>query len=157
MCSNIFYCCSYLFTQSCLIHCNPMDCSLPCSSVHGDLPSKNNEAGCHFLFQGYSQPRDRTHVSCLAGGFFFFFFFYKWTTLETPEYTFKKTCRTASGGKYLRPLLSPSPEFNSFHFYLSVGLRIERESWNLSLLLQRERRKDKRVKGKEIFYKKQLE
>ena len=87
----------------------------------------------------------------------FFFFLNQWTTLETPEYTFKKTCRTASGGKYLRPLLSPSPEFNSFHFYLSVGLRIERESWNLSLPLQRERRKDKRVKGKEIFYKKQLE
>ena len=32
--------------------CNPMDCSLPGSSVHGDSPGKNNGVGCHVLLQG---------------------------------------------------------------------------------------------------------
>ena len=29
--------------------CNPMDCSLPGPSVHGDSPGKNTGVGCHFL------------------------------------------------------------------------------------------------------------
>ena len=33
---------------------NPMDCSLPGSSVHGDSPGKNTGAGCHALLQGIS-------------------------------------------------------------------------------------------------------
>ena len=32
--------------------CNPMDCSLPGSSVHGIFPGKNTGVGCHFLLQG---------------------------------------------------------------------------------------------------------
>ena len=31
--------------------CDPMNCSLPGSSVHGDSPGKNTGMGCHFLFQ----------------------------------------------------------------------------------------------------------
>ena len=31
---------------------NPMDCSPPDSSVHGDSPGKNTGVGCHFLLQG---------------------------------------------------------------------------------------------------------
>ena len=42
----------YLVTQSCLTLCNPMNCSLPGSSVHGDSPGKNTGVGCHALFQG---------------------------------------------------------------------------------------------------------
>ena len=42
----------WLVIQSCLTLCNPMDCSLPGSSVHGDSPSKNTEVGCHALLQG---------------------------------------------------------------------------------------------------------
>ena len=38
--------------QSCLTLCDPMDCSLPGSSVHGILPSKNTEVDCHALLQG---------------------------------------------------------------------------------------------------------
>ena len=33
-------------------------------------PGKNTGVGCHFLLQGSSQPRDRTHMSCIAGRFF---------------------------------------------------------------------------------------
>ena len=32
--------------------CDPMDCSTPGSSVHGDSLGKNTGGGCHFLLQG---------------------------------------------------------------------------------------------------------
>ena len=41
--------------QSCPILCDPMDCSLPGSSVHGDSPGKNTGVGCHSLLQGILQ------------------------------------------------------------------------------------------------------
>ena len=44
------YCILVLVTQSCLTLCNPMNCSLPGSSVHGDSPGKNTGVGCHVLF-----------------------------------------------------------------------------------------------------------
>ena len=44
--------CMCFFSQSCPTLCNPMDCSLPGSSVHGDSPGKNIEVGCHALLQG---------------------------------------------------------------------------------------------------------
>ena len=31
--------------------CDPMDCGLPASSVHGDSPGKNTGVGCHALLQ----------------------------------------------------------------------------------------------------------
>ena len=42
---------SVLVTQSCLILCDPMDCSLPGSSVHGNSPDKNTGMGSHSLLQ----------------------------------------------------------------------------------------------------------
>ena len=41
--------CVCLVAQSCPALCDPMDCSLPGSSVHGDSPGKNTGVGCHFL------------------------------------------------------------------------------------------------------------
>ena len=38
--------------QLCLTLCNPMDCTPPGSSVHGNSPGKNTGVGCHFLLQG---------------------------------------------------------------------------------------------------------
>jgi len=58
--------------QSCPTLWDPMDCSPPGSSVHGDSPSRNTGVGCHALLQGSSQPRDQTQVSHIAGGFFTF-------------------------------------------------------------------------------------
>ena len=40
-----------LVTQLCPTLCNPMDYSLPGSSIHGYSPSKNIEVGCHSLLQ----------------------------------------------------------------------------------------------------------
>ena len=42
---NILCVCVCLVTQLCLTLCDPMDCSLPCSSVHGDSPGKNTSPG----------------------------------------------------------------------------------------------------------------
>ena len=44
--------CVCLVTQSCLILCNPVDFSLPGSSIDGDSPGKNTRVGCHALLQG---------------------------------------------------------------------------------------------------------
>ena len=41
-----------LVTQSCPTLCDPMDCSLPGSSVHGCSPGKNTRVGYHALRQG---------------------------------------------------------------------------------------------------------
>ena len=47
-----FMCRCVKLLQSCLTLCDPMDCSLPGSSVHGDIPGKNAGVGCHALLQG---------------------------------------------------------------------------------------------------------
>ena len=53
-----------LVAQSYLTLGEPMDYSLPGSSVHGDSPGKNTGVGCHALFpRGSSQLRDQTHIS----------------------------------------------------------------------------------------------
>ena len=41
-----------LVAQSCPTVCDPMDFSLPGSSVHGDSPGKNIGVGCHALLEG---------------------------------------------------------------------------------------------------------
>ena len=41
-----------LVTQACPTLRDPVDCSPPGSSVHGDSPRKNAGMGCHALFQG---------------------------------------------------------------------------------------------------------
>ena len=38
--------------QSCPTLCDPIDCSPPGTSVHGDSPGKNTRVSCHALFQG---------------------------------------------------------------------------------------------------------
>ena len=38
--------------QLCPTLCDPMDCSQPGSSVHGDSSGKNTGVGCHALLQG---------------------------------------------------------------------------------------------------------
>ena len=59
-------------TQSCSTLCDPMDCSLPGSSVHRNFPGKNTGVGCH-LPEDIPNPEIEP-VSlvrpALAGGFF---------------------------------------------------------------------------------------
>ena len=53
--------------QQCLTLCDPMDCSLPGSSVHGILQAKILEWVAIPFSRGSSQPRERTHVSSAKG------------------------------------------------------------------------------------------
>ena len=53
--------------QSCLTLCDPMDCSLPGSSVRGVLQARILEWVAMPSSKGSSQPRNRTYVSSTAG------------------------------------------------------------------------------------------
>ena len=62
----------YLLIESEVAHlcptlCNPVDCSLPGSSLHGILQARILEWVAIPVSRGSSQPRDRTWVSHIAG------------------------------------------------------------------------------------------
>ena len=59
-----------LVAQSCLTLCEPMDCSLPASSIQGILQAKILEWVAFFCSRGSSWPRDWTWVSWIAGRFY---------------------------------------------------------------------------------------
>ena len=66
---------SYTHAQS----CNPMDCSLPGSSVPAIHQVRILEWVAISFSRGSSWPRDQTWVSCIAGRFFII-----WATREAP-------------------------------------------------------------------------
>ena len=68
--------CTLSWLQSCLILCDPMDCSLPGSSVHGILQARIMEWVAIPFSKAPSRPTDRTLVSCIAGRFFTYSFFF---------------------------------------------------------------------------------
>ena len=68
--------------QRCPTLCDPVDWSLPASSVHGVLQARILEWVAMPSFRGSSQPRDWTQASCIsctAGKFFT-----NWATWEAP-------------------------------------------------------------------------
>ena len=65
--------------QSCPTLCDPMDCSLPGSSVHGIFQATVLEWIAISFSRGSSQPRDQTLVSCIVDRHFTV-----WTTREIP-------------------------------------------------------------------------
>ena len=56
--------------QLCLTLCDPMDCSLPGSSVHRIFQARVLEWAAISFSRGSSQPRDWTQVSCIASRHF---------------------------------------------------------------------------------------
>ena len=62
--------------QSCPTLCDPKDCRLPGSSVHGILQARRLD----WVAILSSQPRDQTQVFCIAGRFFIV-----WATREAIE------------------------------------------------------------------------
>ena len=66
--------CSHTISLTLLVHkciagsvmsCNPLDGSLPGSSIHGILQARTR-VGCHFLLRGSSPPRNWTCISCVS-------------------------------------------------------------------------------------------
>ena len=78
--------CDGLLAKSCLTLYNPMDCSLPGSSVHGIFQVRILEWVAISFSRGSSQSRDRTQVFCTASRFFT-----DWAIREDPYYTLKIT------------------------------------------------------------------
>ena len=95
LCRDFFFICVYLslpmysfpvkWSESCSVMsewlCNPTDCSLPVSSVHGILQARILEWVAVPFCRGFSQPRDWTQVSHIVGRFFII-----WATREAQEY-----------------------------------------------------------------------
>ena len=67
----------FLVPQSCATLCNPTDCSLPGSFVHGILQAGILEGVAVPFSRGSSQPRYQSQASCIAVGFFI-----SWATRE---------------------------------------------------------------------------
>ena len=59
-----------LVTQSSVTLCNPMDCSLRGSSIHGTLWARILDWVAKASSRGTSWPRDPTQVSCIVSRFF---------------------------------------------------------------------------------------
>ena len=57
-------------TQSCPILCDPMDCSLSGSSVHGIFQARVLEWVATAFSRGSSRPRNQTQVSRVTGRHF---------------------------------------------------------------------------------------
>ena len=64
----VVLCCVVLcvLVQLCLTLCDPMDCSLPGSSVHEIFQARILEWGAIPFSRGSSPPRDRIRVSCIG-------------------------------------------------------------------------------------------
>ena len=73
---------SAVYLQVCVLShvrlCDPMDCRLPGSSVHGIFQAGILERVVRPFSRGSSKPRDQTWVSCITGRFFTI-----WATWET--------------------------------------------------------------------------
>ena len=83
--------------QLCPTLCDPVDCSLPGFSVHGILQARILERVAIPFSKGSSWPRDRTQVSCFAGGFFTI-----WATKEARKCVY--TCTHTNIYIYLHTL-----------------------------------------------------
>ena len=82
----------------CLTLCNPTDCNLPGSSVHGIFQARILEWVAISFSRGSAQPRDRTCVSCVS-------YNGRWTLYQCT--TWKDPIRTDLGffkSRLLRPV-----------------------------------------------------
>ena len=61
-----YFCCCCVVAKLFLILLRPHGLWPAMLLCPWDSPGKKTGSGCHFLFQGCSQPRDGTHVSCIG-------------------------------------------------------------------------------------------
>ena len=81
-------------TRSCLTLCNPMDCSLPGSSVHGIFQARVLEWVAISFSWGSSWPKDRTQVSRIVDRCFTI-----WATREVHRLEIRPKSRKLLGEK----------------------------------------------------------
>ena len=93
-------------SQSCPTFCDPMDCRLPGSSIHGILQANILEWAAISFSRGSSWPRDQTQVSCIVGGCFNL-----WATREA-IFELKKKKRKKENNTELQRLLIKNNGFS---------------------------------------------
>ena len=76
------YVCAYSVTKSCLTLCDPVDHSLPSSSVYGIFQARILEWAAISSSRESSQPRDQTHISYIGRQIL-----YHWATREAQNST----------------------------------------------------------------------
>ena len=108
--------------QSCPTLCDPIDCSLPGSSVPGILQARILEWVAISFSRRSSQPRDRTRVSHIAGRRFTI-----WATREalvmkeSPIVTESIDHSWIIVGNIYRNILSAPPKYNKYAFQTDLG------------------------------------
>ena len=91
--------------RSCLTLCNPMDCSLPGSSIHGISQARIMQWVAISFSRGSSWPRDQTRVSCIAGRLFTV-----WATREGLYFANSTTKPNGKGCRFIILLQERSEE-----------------------------------------------
>ena len=96
-------------TQTCLTLCNPMDCSLPGSSVYGIFQARVLEWVAMSFSRGSSRPKDRTWVSHIVGRRFTVWA--TWTPCKSRTKEGTRLWRLSLGKDWCEdwPLCSPPP------------------------------------------------
>ena len=110
--------------RSCPTLCNPMDCSLSGSSVHGIFQARVLEWIAISFSRGFSRPRNRTRVSFIAGGRFTV-----WATREAPK---RESCSVVSDS--LRPWILQVRILEWIAFPFSRGSSQPRDRTQVSLI-----------------------
>ena len=126
----------HVLAQSCPTLCDPMNCSPPGSSVHGDSPGKNTGVGCRFLLQGsFPTQGSNPYVSLMSPALASRFF----TTSATWEITHKRFHIKRTKGKQRfydhtnysalsRELTQPTYKVTS-HFSSNRLFALRKERW----------------------------
>ena len=92
------------------LFCNPMDCSLPGSSVHGDFQARILKWLSISFSRGSSQPRGQTHVSCIGR-----WILYHWATRKTQVWAFSQFSSVAQSCPTCDPMDCSVPGFPVHH------------------------------------------
>ena len=117
--------------QSCLTLCDPMDCSLPGSSVHGILQAGILEWVATSSSRRSSRPRDRTQVSCITGRFFT-----AWAPIQLAVRV-SESLRSEGGGSWTVP--------GGYPLRLASPGQLSARDWHKNILLLLKHMKTLRV------------
>ena len=85
-------CVCVLVSQSCLTLCDPMDCSLPGSSVHRILQARILEWVAISFSREHSWCRDWTQVSCIGRQILYHLRVPQLRTWKSPHWNMRTTC-----------------------------------------------------------------
>ena len=102
-------------TQSCRTLSDPMDCSLPGSSIHGIFQARVLEWGAIAFSRGSSQPRDRTQDSHIVGRHFTVWVSRQVICLEKSVKTDHKIVTVFISGRW---------DYRFFFFFLLISMSL---------------------------------